>query len=239
MNAQPRSLHSVAPADGFDQPVETVNGTGSQDHQVDDGGYDEVEVMQSDQLGAAQIHRLPLSDDTPGRQAGVLGVRVPVTTFDHRLPPPRNAEVEALWFSLSRDGFVPTSVVAVPPLSGDVARAFAMDIARTGAALTQRNVHVVNTVGLPPSDTVQALEELASVGNELVFVVTEAPSVNTSGMAVFRSTERALLVVGQDHSDVDEAKALVREIGAERIAGSVIIEPAPKSRRSRLRRRSS
>lgn len=185
--------------------------------------------------GDAQVHRLPGADLAPNGYEGVLGTSVSVETFDEHLPPPRHPEVEAVWFALNADQFETTAVVAVPPLSGDVARAFAFDLARTGAALVKRDVHVVSTVGLAPDETVQAMAELSTIDHDPVFVVTDAPAVNTAGLPVLRSAKRVLLVVGMGHSEVAAAEQLVDHIGADRIVGSAVIAPPEPRRRGRRR----
>lgn len=184
----------------------------------------------------AQIHRLPGADLAPNEFVGVLGTSVSVETFDEHLPPPRHPEVEAVWFALNPDRFETTAVVAVPPLSGDVARAFAFDLARTGASLVKRDVHVVSTVGLAPDETVQAMAELSTIDQDPVFVVTDAPTINTAGLPVLQSVDRVLLVVGMGHSEVAEAEKLVDHIGVDRIVGSTVIAPPAPRRRGRRRK---
>ncbi|MFK7918048.1 MAG: hypothetical protein AB8G14_08235 [Ilumatobacter sp.] len=194
-----------------------------------------VENLTNPEGHDAEVHRLPGAELAPNGYEGVLGTSVSVETFDEQIPPPRHPEVEAVWFALNADGFETTAVVAVPPLSGDVARAFAFDLARTGAALVKRDVHVVSTVGLAPDDTVQAMLELPALAPDPVFVVTDAPAVNTAGLPVLQSADRVLLVVGMGHSDVGEAEHLVAHIGTERIVGSAVIAPPATGRRRRGR----
>lgn len=187
---------------------------------------------------SAKLHALPL----PGafdRAPQVLGTTVPVETFDDQLPPPRHRDVEAVWFALCDNGFQTTTIVAVPPLTGDIAHAFACDLARTAGAIVKNDVHVISTLGVPPDQAVQAVAELPTLGNAPVLVVTDAPTVNTSGLPVLRSAKRILLVVGRGHSEVSEAEQLVEHIGVDRIVGSVVIASAPGRRRSRFRRRRS
>ncbi len=170
-----------------------------------------------------KLHALPVPGASD-RAPQVLGTTVPVETFDDHLPPPRHRDVEAVWFALCDNGFQTTTIVAVPPLSGDVAHAFACDLARTAGAITKNDVHVISTLGVPPDQAVQAVAELPTLGNAPALVVTDAPTVNTSGLPVLRSAARILLVVGLGHSEVTEAQQLVAHVGVDRIVGSVVID---------------
>ncbi|MEM1332395.1 MAG: hypothetical protein AAGG08_02960 [Actinomycetota bacterium] len=192
-------------------------------------------AVDADDVQTAEVRRLPVSGNQTIPLGSALGVTVPYTTFDDRLPPPRSVELETLWFDLSRDGFETTALVAVPPVPGEVARAMTLDIARTAAAVIRRRVHVVDSLGLAPSETLAAMQELDTFASDPVFVVADAPAEGTGGYPAFQHCGRVLLVVGYGHSESDAAEELIAQIGRDRVAGAVAIRPAPSGR---LRRRS-
>jgi hypothetical protein len=157
--------------------------------------------------------------------------RAVVSTYSPGATVARDRELETLWLRIDQP-FVSTTLVPVPPVTGEEVLDLAKRLARIGAVIEDREVAVADFRGVSPhavDRTRTVIEKMAAAGPLLL--VVDPLLKQHGGIPVVEGSDRALIVVRLGESTAGRILATQELIPPTNETAVVCLDKARRSRR--------